>query len=153
MEFVRSYSHRHGVDEWKRRDMFDWATDLFEAPSIVINSGCTSAIRSHLKEELTRAGWAYNVRIDSQFDLTVTGMYRDMAFQIQTGNIARAIYDLMKLQFLHGEKKIQAAAIAVPTKEAAAFIGSNVAHDERLSNEVALFDRIITVPLMIIAFK
>jgi hypothetical protein len=153
MEFVRSYSNHHGVDEWKRRDMFHWVTDLFAVPNIVVNSGCTSAIRSHLKEELTNAGWAYNVRIAPAFDLTVTGMHRDMAFQIQTGNIARAIYDLMKLQFLYHEKKIQTAAIAVPTKDAAALIGSNVAHDERLSNEMVLFDRIITVPLMLIAFK
>jgi hypothetical protein len=153
MEFVRSYSNHHGVAEWKRREMFDWVTDLFAVPNIVVSSGSTSAIRSHLKEELTKSGWAYNVRIDPAFDLTVTGMRRDMAFQIQTGNIARAIYDLMKLQFLYHEKKIQTAAIAVPTKDAAALIGSNVAHDERLSNEMVLFDRIITVPLMLIAFK
>lgn len=153
MEFVRCHSNHHGVDEWKRREKFDWVTDLFAVPSLAIASGCTSAIRSHLKEELTKAGWAYNVRIDPEYDLTVTGMYRDLAFQIQTGNIARAIYDLMKLQYLYHEKKIQSAAIAVPTKEAAALIGSNVAHDERLSGEMVLFDRIITVPLMLIAFK
>ncbi len=153
MEFVRSYSSHHGADEWKRRDMFDWATDLFAAPNIEVKYGCTSGIRSHLKNELTNGGWAYNVRIASNYDLTVTGLYRDMAFQIQTGNIARAIYDLMKLQYLYHEKKIQTAAIAVPTKEAAALIGSNVAHDERLSGELQLFDRIITVPLMVIAFK
>lgn len=153
MEFVRSYSNHHGADEWERRDMFDWVTDLFAAPNVVVNAGSTSTIRLHLKNELTKAGWAYNVRIDPRYDLTVTGAYRDMAFQIQTGNIARAIYDLMKLQYLYHEKKIQAAAIAVPTKEAAALIGSNVAHDERLSGEMVLFDRIITVPLMLIAFK
>lgn len=153
MEFVRCHSNHHGVDEWKRRGLFDWATDLFAVPNIAVNPGCTSTIRSHLKDELTKAGWAYNVRIDSNYDLTVTGMYRDLAFQIQTGNIARAIYDLMKLQYLYHEKKIQTAAIAVPTKEAAALIGSNVAHDERLSGEMVLFDRIITVPLMLIAFE
>lgn len=153
MEFVSTYSSHHGVDEWKRREMFDWATDLFMVPNLAVNSGCTSAIRSHLKDELTKAGWAYSVRIDPEYDLTVTGRYQDMAFQIQTGNIARAIYDLMKLQFLYHEKKIQTAAIAVPTKEAASLIGSNVANDERLSGEMRLFDRIITVPLMLIAFK
>lgn len=153
MEFVRSYSSHHGADEWKRREMFDWVTDLFAVPEIEVKFGCTSAIRAHLKNELTNEGWAYNVRIDAEYDLTVTGMYRDLAFQIQTGNIARAIYDLLKIQYLYQEKKIQTAAIAVPTKEAAALIGSNVAHDERLSAELQLFDRIITVPLMLIAFR
>lgn len=153
MKFDKSYSSHNGVGEWKRRDLFDWATDLFVAPSIDVNYGCTSAIRTHLKNELTTAGWSYSVRIDPKYDLTVTGIYRDAAFQIQTGNIARAIYDLMKLQYLYERKKIQTAAIAVPTKAAAALIGSNVAHDERLWGEVQLFDRIVTVPLMLISFE
>jgi hypothetical protein len=122
-------------------------------PKIEVKYGCTSLIRSYLKDELTRAGWSQNVRIDPDFDLTVTGIYRDVAFQIQTGNIARAIYDLVKLQHLYSRKKIQTAAIAVPTKAAAALIGSNVAHDERLWGELKLFDRTITVPLMLISFE
>jgi hypothetical protein len=122
-------------------------------PDIEVKYGCTSAIRSYLRDELTKAGWSYNVRIDPDFDLTVTGIYRDAAFQIQTGNIARAIYDLIKLQHLYSRQKIQVAAIAVPTKAAAALIGSNVAHDERLWGELKLFDRTITVPLMLISFE
>jgi hypothetical protein len=153
MRFVSSFSSHNGVAEWQRRELSDWATDLFMVPAIEVNYGCTSAIRTHLRDELTRAGWSYNVRIDPEFDLTVTGLFRDTAFQIQTGNIARAIYDLVKLQHLYARHKIQAAAIAVPTKAAAALIGSNVAHDERLWNEVNLFDRIITVPLMLISFE
>jgi hypothetical protein len=153
MRFVSSFSGHNGVAEWQRRELYDWATDLFMVPAIEVSYGCTSAIRSHLRNELTRAGWSYNVRIDPEFDLTVTGLYRDVAFQVQTGNIARAIYDLVKLQHLYSRLKIQAAAIAVPTKSAAALIGSNVAHDERLWGELKLFDRIITVPLMLISFE
>jgi hypothetical protein len=153
MRFVSSFSSHNGVAEWQRRELYDWATDLFVVPEIEIKYGCTSAIRAHLRDELSRAGWSYNVRIDPEFDLTVTGIYRDAAFQIQTGNIARAIYDLIKLQQLYVTHKIQTAAIAVPTKSAAALIGSNVANDERLWGEVKLFDRIITVPLMLISFE
>jgi hypothetical protein len=153
MKFVSAYSSHNGVAEWQRRDLYDWMTDLFVAPEIEIKYGCTSAIRSHLRHELTIAGWSYNVRVDPDFDLTVTGIFRDTAFQIQTGNIARAIYDLVKLQYLYAGHRIQAAAIAVPTKSAAALIGSNVANAERLWGEVNLFDRIITVPLMLVAFE
>jgi len=153
MKFVSSYSSHNGVVEWQRRELFDWATDLFMMPGIDVKYGCTSRIRTHLRDELTKAGWSYNVRIDPQFDLTVTGIFRDVAFQIQTGNIARAIYDLVKLQHLYSRQKIQTAAIAVPTKAAAALIGSNVAHDERLWGELQLFDRTITVPLMLISFE
>jgi hypothetical protein len=93
------------------------------------------------------------VRIAQNFDLTVTGRYRDLAFQIQTGNISRAMYDLLKLQYLYLQEKIEAAALAVPTKTASALIASNVANVDRVWSEVQLFDRVITFPLLIIGFE
>jgi hypothetical protein len=153
MRFVEAYSLHHGDVEWQRRELDEWLTDLFEAPSITIGPGCTGSIRTHLRDELTNAGWSYDVRIHPDFDLTVTGMYRDMAFQIQTGNISRAMYDLWKLQYLYSEKKIAVAALAVPTKIAASLIASNVAQADRVWRETQLFDRIISVPLLIVSFE
>lgn len=153
MKFAGAYSLHNGQAEWEKRELSDWLTDLFEAPNIAIGTRCTGRIREHLRDELTSKGWTHNTRIDPNYDLTVTGRYRDLAFQIQTGNVSRAIYDLMKMQYLYLEHKIQAAALAVPTKAAAALINSNVASAERVWGEVQLFDRIITFPLLIIAFE
>lgn len=153
MKFDATYSLHNGDAEWGRRELFEWLTDLFEAPDIEIAVGCTGRIRSHLKAELLEAGWSYDVRISQSHDLTVTGMFRDLAFQVQTGNISRAMYDLLKLEYLYKEKKIQAAALAVPTKSAAEIIGSNIANVERVWNEVQLFDRVLSVPLLLVSFK
>jgi len=153
MKFAGAYSLHNGQAEWERRDLSDWLTDLFEAPGIPIGAKCTGRIREHLAAELVANGWAHNVRIDPHFDLTVTGRYRDLAFQVQTGNISRAIYDLMKFQYLYLQGKIEAAALAVPTKAAAVSIASNVANVERVWSEVQLYDRIITFPLLIIGFE
>lgn len=153
MNFVEAFSLHNGDVEWKRRELDEWLTDLFEAPSITIEQGCTGRIRAHLSDELTTAGWAHDVRIDPGFDLTVTGTYRDMAFQIQTGNISRAMYDLWKLQYLYSQKKIAVAALAVPTRDAAAIIGSNIAQVDRIWRELQLFDRIITLPLLLVSFE
>lgn len=101
MNFAGAYSLHNGQAEWEKRELSDWLTDLFEAPSIAIGSRCTSRIREHLKDELTASGWTHNVRIEQNCDLTVTGRYRDLAFQIQTGNVSRAFYDLMKMQYLY----------------------------------------------------
>lgn len=106
-----------------------------------------------MRDELTNAGWSYGVRIDPNFDLTVTGIYRDLAFQVQTGDISRAMYDLLKLQYLYLQGKIEAAALAVPTKSAASAIASNVSNADRVWGEVQMFDRIITFPLLIVAFE
>lgn len=153
MNFAASYSLHNGAAEWQRRDLYEWLTDLFEAPDIKIGPGCTGSIRERLRDGLTNAGWSYSVRVDPQFDLTVTGRFRDLAFQVQTGNVSRAMYDLLKFQHLYMEGKIEAAALAVPTKAAAALITSNVASAERVWGEVQLFDRIITYPLLIVSFE
>lgn len=153
MKFAGAYSLHHGDAEWERRELTEWLTDLFEAPNIPMGAGCTGKVREHLEHELTRAGWAHSVRIDPNYDLTVTGRYRDLAFQVQTGNISRAMYDLLKFQYLYEQGKIEAAALAVPTKSASTRIASNVANVERVWNEVQLFDRIITFPLLIVGFE
>jgi hypothetical protein len=153
MKFAGAYSLHNGAAEWERRELSEWLTDLFEAPNIPVGPGCTAQIRTHLRDELTARGFACGVRIDPNYDLTVTGRYRDVAFQVQTGNISRAMYDLLKIQYLYTQSKIEAAALAVPTRAAAALIASNVASVERVWNEVQLFDRIITFPLMIVAFE
>ena len=153
MKFAGAYSLHNGQAEWEKRELSVWLTDLFEAPSITIGAKCTAQIRSHIASELSAGGWSHNVRIDPNYDLTVTGRYRDLAFQIQTGNISRAIYDLMKIQYLYQQGKIEAAALAVPTKAAGMLIASNVASVERVWGEVQLFDRIITFPLLIVGFE
>jgi hypothetical protein len=153
MNFAEAFSLHSGDVEWRRRELDEWLTDLFEAPGIAIEPGCTGRIRAHLRDELTNAGWSYNVRVDPNSDLTVTGRFRDLAFQIQTGNVSRAMYDLLKLEYLYTQKKIEAAALAVPTKSAASIIGSNVANVERVWGELQLFDRIVTLPLLLISFE
>lgn len=153
MHFVEAYSHHNGRDQWRERELDEWLTDVFERPDIVVGPGSTTGIREHVKKELAAEGWAYDVKIDQNVDLTVFGMKDDMAFHLQTGNISRAAYDLLKLQHLFAARRIEAAALALPTKNAANKIGSNVASFERIMSELSLFDRTITVPIFLIAFE
>lgn len=153
MKFVASYSHHNGVDIWQQRDLYEWLTDIFEAPKIKVAPRTTTDIRQHVKAELEKEGWAFNVAVDAEADLTIFARNGDLAIQLQTGNISRYAYDLLKIQHLYLKKEIEAGALAVPTKEAAQVIGSNIANAERIWNELNIFDRIITVPLMIISFS
>lgn len=144
--------HHNGESIWKELDLFEWVTDIFEVPNINVEQKCTVAIRSHVQNEFLKEGWALDVRIDQDLGLTVFAMKDDLAFQLQTGNISRVPYDLLKLQYLYSAKKIKAAAIALPSKDGANKIGSNIANLERVYNELQLFDRVITVPILLIAF-
>jgi len=153
MRFAYIYDHHNAAAEWTRRDLQEWLTDIFEAPHLRICERCTSDIRTHVKNEIEKEGWAINVKIDQSLGLSVFAMRDDLAFQLQTGNMSRAPYDLLKLQYLYLTERIQAAALAMPTKKCADKIGSNVANAERICNELQLFSRIITVPILAIAFN
>lgn len=153
MKFVAAYSHHSGVDLWKERDHYEWLTDIFEAPKVKIGLRATNDIRQHVKAELEKEGWAFNVRVDPEADLTVFARNGDLVVQLQTGNISRYAYDILKIQHLYSKKEIEVAALAIPTKDAAQAIGSNIANAERIWNELNIFNRVITVPLMIIAFE
>lgn len=153
MHFEEAYSHHNGRDQWRDRDLDEWLTDVFERPDLTIVPGSTTSIRDHVKTEFAAEGWAYDVKIDQQIDLTVFGVKDDLAFQLQTGNISRAAYDLLKLQHLYSSRRIKAAALAVPTKIAANKIGSNIANFERIMNELSIFDLTITVPIFLIGFE
>jgi len=153
VKLVATYSHRDGADTWKRRDQYEWLTDIFEAPNVAVGAGSTAGIRRHVRDDLVAAGWAWSPRLAPSSDLRVSAISEDAAFQVQTGNISRAAYDLMKIQYLYACKRIELAALAVPSKEAAARIGSNVAYADRVWAELQLFDRVVTVPILLIEFE
>jgi hypothetical protein len=148
-----SFSSHGGAEVWSERGLFEWVTDIFVNPSIHVGKASGSVVRKHVEAELSRAGWALDCKINSAFDLTVTAKKTDLAFQVQTGNVSRAAYDLLKLQQLYITGQVEGACLAVPSHSAARTIGSNIANASRIWDEVQLFGRQITVPLLLIAFE
>ncbi len=153
MKFNAAYSHHYGVEFWKNRDLYEWATDIFSVPKVKVQAKSTTEIRDHVRTELEACGWAFNVPIDAEIDLSVFARKEDLAFQLQTGNISRYAYDLLKLQHLYVKREIESAVLAVPNRDAAAKLGSNIAQVERIWGELNVFDRTISLPIMLIAFE
>jgi hypothetical protein len=154
MKLAFTYDDHHNAGaEWDQRELKEWLTDVFEAPAVRIQERCTPQIREYVEAEFIGEGWATHVRLDQELMLTVFAIKDDLAFQLQTGNMSRAPYDLLKLQYLFQSGRIEAAALALPTKNAAKIIGDNIAHAERVCRELKLFDRVITVPIVIVAFE
>ena len=154
MNFTEGYSHRNGRVEWEKRELDEWITDVFNAPAITLQAHATAAIRDHVRNELTNQGWSDEVPIAPNFTgVTVFSQKDDLAIQIQTGNVSRVFYDLLKLQYLFNRNKIEAAGLAVPTRSGAQQLGSNIANYERLCAELQLYDRVITVPILVLGFE
>ncbi|MDB5285259.1 MAG: hypothetical protein JWR05_208 [Mucilaginibacter sp.] len=153
MKLAFTHEHHNASVIWSKRDLLDWITDVFEAPAITIKPHCTTVIRQHVITEFQKEGWAQDVKIDQELGLKVFAMKEDLGFQLQTGNMSRAPYDLLKLQYLFQSGKIEGAALAVPSKACANKIGDNIANAERICKELIVFDRVITVPILVIAFE
>ena len=154
MKLAFTYDDHHNAGaEWARRELKAWLTDVFEALAVKIQPRCTPDIRRHVEQEFINEGWATDVRLDQELMLTVFAMKDDLAFQLQTGNMSRAPYDLLKLEYLFRSNRIEAAALALPTKEAAGTIGDNIANADRVCRALKLFDRVITVPIMVVEFE
>ena len=154
MKLAYTYEDHHSAGtEWDRRNLKEWLKDIFNVPAIVIAKGCTNLIRENVEKEFRNDGWALNVRLDNESKIKVFSIKADMAFQLQTGNMSRAPYDLLKLEFLYKSERIEAAALGLPTQKAAKKMGDNIAHSERVIRELKLFCNVITVPLLVIAFE
>ncbi|MDX8458392.1 BglII/BstYI family type II restriction endonuclease [Mesorhizobium humile] len=153
MKLAFTYTEHHSAGhEWERRDLYEWLTDVFEAPGVPVKRGTTGLIKEHVTTEFLNEGWAMEARLDQEANLRVTAMKDDVAFQLQTGNMSRAPYDLLKMQYLCTSGKINAAAIALPTVKAAKMMGDNIANAERVIRELQLFEKVVTVPVLVVAF-
>jgi len=153
MQYIENYSHQNGEDHLKTKQLYEWTISIFQAPHIKIAKGCTAVVREHVRSKLLDNGWSGEIPIDTAFDLTVFSIGDNTAFQIQTGNITRAFYDLLKLEFLYKRGRIESAVLAVPSLNASKKIGQNIANFTRVMNELGLFKNVITVPLTLISFE
>ena len=109
--------------------------------------------KDDLSEHLKMQGWSDKVNLSTKSSISITAMLKKIGLCTQTGNMARMYADLLKLQALYMDKKINAAIFVVPTKECANSFGGNVANSKRLINELTnIFHNVITVPMLIIGF-
>lgn len=153
MKVARIHSLHGGEEVWTARGDLAWMLAMFDAPMVEVGTKSGKTIRAHIGRLLGERGWAIDCKIDQNSNLTVTAKHDDLAFQVQTGNMGRAAYDLLKLQHLYLTKSIEGAALALPTRDAAGVIGSNIANGDRIWAETQLFSRQITVPLVLVEFE
>ena len=91
-----------------------------------------------------------NVRVHSDFDIKINAIKDGVALTLQTGNITRAFYDLLKFEVMYRANRIESAVLIVPSSTAARELGSNIANFQRVTGELKLFQDIITVPCMVL---
>lgn len=112
------------------------------------------SFNKNLIGKLRLAGWADGCPLSVYSKISITSVMDKIGLCVQTGNVARIYADLLKMQTLFTEGKIDAGILVVPAKECADAFGKNVANYERLIRELTyVFSKVITVPLLIICFS
>ncbi len=111
----------------------------------------TRTIREIWRERFTENGWISNYFIpESRQSIT---LWKDMVgVCIQLGNTCRASTDLLKLETLFRLNRIEEAALVVPSKTYAGFLGSNHASFATAARDLSTFAPAITVPVTLIEF-
>lgn len=110
----------------------------------------STARASILKNLRDNHGWSGTAKLSPDAKITITSRKGKYGLCVQTGNMARFYADLLKLEYLYKEGIVDAAVFVVPTKELAEAWGSNICHSKRLANELKIFSKIISIPMLII---
>src|SRR5579859_1945397 len=108
------------------------------------------SIKSHFQSRWNVSGWASDPVVHTDHNLTINAMKQRTGLTVQTGNITRAFYDLLKFQAMFLHNRIDMAVLMVPTAAAASILGSNLASFNRITDEMGLFFHIITVPVLVV---
>lgn len=107
-----------------------------------------SRTKAAFQSELSRCGWAVHCRIEKTLNLKVTGMKDGIGVSFQTGNIARAAYDILKLCGAYGANRIRLGVLITPV--ASLNSEGNKAFFERVAREADFLMSGHGMPLVIL---
>ncbi len=146
------YDYRDGIKTIPA-DILQGVIDIIEGMDYSLGKYEIKHFKDDLSDQLMVHGWSGTVRLSTCSSISITSVQRNTGLCTQTGNMARMYADLMKLQAMYLDKKIESAIFVLPTKECANSFGGNVANYDRFLRElVNIFSKVITVPMAIVAF-
>lgn len=156
MDYHESYSHNFAEITLEELGVLQVVKRSVFAPQIDIYRGTAREVRLHIQDFLTARGWAQDFKVDSVLRPSINYADPDseVLYQIQTGNIARAFYDLMKMQAIFEQGRCKCAVLCLPSAKAARAMGANIANLDRLRDELEfVFKSQILVPLYLLSFE
>lgn len=121
-----------------------------EETSFEMRKGSAKDFRKKIERITQVQGWTGKVKIDKNAGITITSMKENVGLCVQTGNVGRFYSDIIKLQTLYLNGKIESGVYIIPTKESALRMGDNLTNYERVTSELVIYKKIITIPIFVI---
>ena len=124
------------------------------ACALPIERGAARKIREFLIGHLGSEGWPGEFQVEPPSRITIASLKNGVGLCVQTGgNMSRMYADLMKLQKLYMEDCVKTGAFVLPTARAARDLGDNLANSDRLEAELAIFRKVIHMPIAVFSFE
>ena len=149
---VEVYSHFQGeqiVDPKIKKELIATLQQL----NFAITKGCADKLRKAILAQLNVAGWSNKYKLNTDSQISLTSNLNDHVLCLQTGNMGRFYADLLKMQYVFTNNTAKAAFYILPSKEAAENMGDNIANFDRFKKELNLFNKIITIPTLVLGIN
>jgi hypothetical protein len=151
---VRHLHFSHcGGDKAVPKTLQTSVSDAIDAVKTKLTEGASQDIRDEILGRLTTEGWSAEVRVAADSEMTITSIRDHVGLCLQTGNMARAPYDLLKLQTLYYDGHIKAAVMIVPSRDAAKKLGKGLVDASRLEREMTIFKKAYNVPTVVYSLE
>ena len=116
--------------------------------------GAAPNIRDALNKHLRSCGWSAQIALSKGSGISISSIKDTTGLCVQTGgNMARMYADWLKLQRLYVNGSITCGAMIVPSKATAKLLGDNIVHASRLVKELAMFNKVIHIPMIVFSFE
>jgi hypothetical protein len=146
------HGHRFG-DRVVPSETLDDVRQALASNRIRIARGASSKIKGAVLAELRSRGWSADLALHPNSRITITSIKGQVGLCFQTGNMGRMYADLLKLQALYLRGDITSGILIVPTAPCAQVLGSNIANYERLVGELAIFEHVISAPIVVVGIE
>ncbi|WP_166504630.1 BglII/BstYI family type II restriction endonuclease [Thioclava sp. IC9] len=150
---THQYSHLGGSDALPKAEL-DEILAAISRCKIPIERGVGPELRNDILDGLKEQGWTDKVQVAHGSKISIASQKNRVGLGIQTaGNMSRMYADLIKLQQMYLDGLIDVGALILPTAVAARTLGDNLANSDRLEGELAIFRKVIHIPLVIFSFQ
>lgn len=153
MKICDSHSHLYAYDKLKAKGkLFDELNTVLSDETLKFGNNRPNEIKSVIGERFSKHGWADKIRVGNS-GLTINFLKEKVGICVQLGNVARTYADILKLAQLGKKNVIDIGVIVVPHKIESRLLGKNYARYDRLSAELAHFQDIINLPILVIGLS
>jgi hypothetical protein len=109
----------------------------------------TTDVRKEWGRRLSSYGWVSNYLIPNS-RLHISFWKSNFGVCVQLGNTCRMNSDMLKLETLFRLKRVDAAALIVPTDSYSKYLGSNHASVTTAARDLTVFDVAVTLPIAVV---